>query len=143
MFAAHPIQTQAVTYIVQRAEILSSFFYLLALVLFIKARLRKVEAKVKIKIKSFSTSTLTLYSLSILSAVLAMGSKEIAMTLPAVILLYDFFFYPAAILKLSPEDGLYTFYFSDTSSLDIFLWACPLSHHLYQRMLFSFLLPQS
>ena len=39
MFAVHPIQTQAVTYIVQRAEILSSFFYLLALVLFIKARL--------------------------------------------------------------------------------------------------------
>ena len=39
MFAVHPIQTQAVTYIVQRAEILSSFFYLLSVVLFVKARL--------------------------------------------------------------------------------------------------------
>jgi len=97
MFAVHPIQTQAVVYIVQRAEILSAFFYLLALVLFIKASLNKVEAKVKIK--SSSTSTLTFYSLSILSSVLAMGSKEIAVTLPVVILLYDFFFLSGGDIK--------------------------------------------
>ncbi|TAL27407.1 MAG: hypothetical protein EPN94_01580 [Nitrospirae bacterium] len=97
MFAVHPIQTQAVVYIVQRAEILSAFFYLLALVLFVKASLNKVEAKVKIK--SSSTSTLTFYSLSILSSVLAMGSKEIAGTLPVVILLYDFFFLSGGDIK--------------------------------------------
>lgn len=93
MFAVHPIQTQAVTYIVQRAEILSSFFYLLSLVMFIKARAisNQQSAVSDQQLKSHATRY-TLYAVSILSAVFAMGSKEIAVTLPAVILLYDFFF---------------------------------------------------
>src|SRR4030067_2442456 len=36
LFAVHPIQTQAVTYIVQRMEILASMFMLIGLLLFIK-----------------------------------------------------------------------------------------------------------
>ncbi|MBI2411837.1 MAG: hypothetical protein HYV24_01330 [Deltaproteobacteria bacterium] len=36
IFALHPVQTQAVTYIVQRMEALSSLFYLLALIFFIR-----------------------------------------------------------------------------------------------------------
>ncbi|MDP3111206.1 MAG: hypothetical protein Q8M71_03790 [Thermodesulfovibrionales bacterium] len=122
MFAAHPIQTQAVTYIVQRAEILSSFFYLLSLVMFIKASLKQVEAKVKIKIKSFSTSTLTFYSLSILSSVLAMGSKEIAVTLPVVILLYDFFFLSDGDIKtLSRRWAVHLLFFMTLISLMYFM----------------------
>ncbi|MFA4828080.1 MAG: hypothetical protein WC594_02595 [Thermodesulfovibrionales bacterium] len=127
MFAAHPIQTQAVTYIVQRAEILSSFFYLLSLIMFIKASLlgreqraegreqntEGIEQRAKDneqpfpagkramsnpprraseqRAKSYAPSAM-LYAVSILSAIFAMGSKEIAVTLPVVILLYDFFF---------------------------------------------------
>jgi len=103
MFAVHPIQTQAVTYIVQRAEILSAFFYLLALVLFVKARL--VHSSQFIAHSSEPTNYelratnlqakacgYTLYAVSLISAVLALGSKEVAVTLPATILLYDFFF---------------------------------------------------
>ena len=39
LFVCHPVQTEAVTYIVQRATSLAAFFYLLALCLYIKSRL--------------------------------------------------------------------------------------------------------
>jgi hypothetical protein len=110
LFAVHPIQTQAVTYVVQRAEILSSFFYLLSLVMFVKARAISSQQSAVSKPEFGITPSLTLpprgggmgggavaksymlYAASFLSAVLSMGSKEIAVTLPLVILLYDFFF---------------------------------------------------
>lgn len=90
MFAAHPIQTQAVTYVVQRAEILSTFFYLLSLGMFIKASLLIREQRAMSN--ALHATRCTLYALSLISAVFAMGSKEIAVTLPVIILLYDFFF---------------------------------------------------
>ncbi len=125
MFAVHPVGTQAVTYIVQRAEILSAFFYLLSLVLFVKASLKKVEAKVKIK--SFSTSTLTFYSLSILSAVLAMGSKEISVTLPFMILLYDFFFISdGSVKRLSRSWPIHILLFLSLIPLVYFIGAAQL-----------------
>lgn len=45
IFVLHPVQTQAVTYITQRTESLCATFYLLALVLYGWARLRRVEGK--------------------------------------------------------------------------------------------------
>ena len=39
LFVSHPVQTQAVTYIVQRFTSLATFFYLLSLVMYIKFRL--------------------------------------------------------------------------------------------------------
>jgi tetratricopeptide (TPR) repeat protein len=88
LFACHPIQTQAVTYIWQRVTSLATLFYLLSLVMYIKARF-----EVKAKVKFFSASTLTFYSLSLISAILAMKTKEIAFTLPVVITLYEFMFF--------------------------------------------------
>jgi len=38
LFVAHPVQTQAVTYIVQRMTSMATMFYLLAMVLYIKGR---------------------------------------------------------------------------------------------------------
>ena len=81
IFALHPVQTQAVTYIVQRMESLSSLFYLLALISFIKS-VRAARAPGK----AF------FYGCVALSYALGFYSKEIAFTLPAVILLFDFFF---------------------------------------------------
>jgi len=81
LFAAHPVQTQSVTYIVQRMESLASLFYLLALLFLIWA--------------SKSTATVkrtALYAGVGLSYLLAFYSKEIAYTLPAIVLLYDFCF---------------------------------------------------
>jgi protein O-mannosyl-transferase len=39
LFVSHPLQTQAVTYIVQRLTSLATLFYLLSLLMYIKARL--------------------------------------------------------------------------------------------------------
>ncbi|MDP2689005.1 MAG: hypothetical protein Q8P48_02720, partial [Deltaproteobacteria bacterium] len=92
LFALHPAQTQSVTYIVQRMESLSATFYLLSLMLFIRAS---------------SASTLAgrgaLYGLTAASYILSFYSKETAITLPAVILLYDYCFIgrgrPAEMLR--------------------------------------------
>ncbi len=85
IFISHPIQTQAVTYIVQRFASLATLFYLLSLVLFIMGRLSH-HAHNPIPRAVF-------YLFSLLSAILAMLTKEISFTLPFVILLYEFTFF--------------------------------------------------
>lgn len=75
LFGVHPIQAEAVTYIVQRSELLAAFFYLGAVLLFISGA---------------QTGKWRYYAAAFLSSVLAMGSKEWAVTLPAVIFLYDY-----------------------------------------------------
>ncbi len=91
IFLLHPVQTEAVSYISQRYESLASLFYLCSLIAYIEAR-QTAEAEAKVKIKIFSASTLTFYLLSVFSGILAIYSKEIAITLPVVMLLYDFYF---------------------------------------------------
>ena len=81
LFAVRPIQTQAVTYIVQRMEILASMFMLIALLLFIKA--------VK---TSMITMRVFLYGIIAVSYILGFYSKEIAITLPALVFIYDYCF---------------------------------------------------
>ncbi|HAG50864.1 MAG TPA: hypothetical protein DCL42_05950, partial [Deltaproteobacteria bacterium] len=76
LFVSHPIQTQAVTYIVQRFASLATLFYLLSLTLYIKAKLQTIQVEAKDENKFFSTSTLTFYLLSLISAILAMKTKE-------------------------------------------------------------------
>jgi tetratricopeptide (TPR) repeat protein len=110
IFVLHPVQTQAVTYIVQRLASLATLFYLLSVVLYVKARLKMEEsgvksqdAKLKIEnvkernhvsyIPRLSLKSLFSYSGSILAAVLAMKTKEIAFTLPLAIVLYEVFFF--------------------------------------------------
>jgi len=114
LFVAHPIQTEAVTYVFQRFASLVSMFYMLSLVMYIKGRQIQVEAKVKVEkdanfIRSYSSTsalTLTFYLLSLLSAVLAMKTKENAFTLPVIITLYEFLFFTgpmkSRVLRLLP-----------------------------------------
>ncbi len=45
LFVAHPIQTQAVTYVVQRFASLATMFYLLSLLLYVKGRLTSLKPK--------------------------------------------------------------------------------------------------
>lgn len=96
IFAPHPVQTQAVTYIVQRLASLATMFYLFSLLFYIKWRLQqKSEERQKF---SFLKSCL-LYLASFSSAVLAMKSKEIAFTLPLIIILYEFMFFQGNVRK--------------------------------------------
>jgi len=138
IFAVHPIQTQAVTYIVQRAEILSAFFCLLSLILFIKARTQNTPSLTlpprgggvgggddsELRTRKRRASRYTLYALSLVSAILAMGSKEIAVTLPVIILLYDFFFIADGDIKaLSKRWVIHVLFFLALVSLAYFMGA--------------------
>lgn len=78
IFLTHPIQTEAVTYIWQRCTSLATMFYLASLVLYIRARLGR---------------TTIAYVGSFLCAVVAMFTKEITITLPITIGIYEFFFF--------------------------------------------------
>lgn len=77
LFAVHPIQTEAVTYIITRSEILTALFYLATFLLFIRS----------VKTGKFR------YALAAsVTSLLSMGSKQWAVTLPAMLMLYDFLF---------------------------------------------------
>lgn len=90
LFVAHPLQTQAVTYVVQRLTSLMTLFFLLALVLY--ALMRRYSASSRGK-------GLALYFASLASVLLAMKTKENAFTLPVVIGLYEWFFFQGAASK--------------------------------------------
>ena len=82
LFVAHPIQTQAVTYIVQRMASMATMFYLLALVAYIYGRLA-----------TSSKPRIVWWILAMIAWALALGTKQIAATLPLVILLYEWYFF--------------------------------------------------
>jgi tetratricopeptide (TPR) repeat protein len=82
LWAINPIQTQAVTYIVQRMAALAAMFYILAMYLYIKARTSDNSAK----------RNLIFFS-CFLSGVCAFASKENAATLPIALLLVEFLFF--------------------------------------------------
>jgi len=85
IFVAHPIQTQAVTYIVQRAASLATLFYVLSLTSFLEGRQVQIDGGKRL-------STVILFSISALAGLLALFSKEIAVTLPVAMLMVEFFF---------------------------------------------------
>jgi hypothetical protein len=77
LFAVHPVQTESVTYIISRTELLATFFYLASFLLFIRG----------VRKKNF------LYHVgACVTSFLATGSKEWAVTLPAVLFVYDYLF---------------------------------------------------
>lgn len=82
IFAVHPIQTQAVTYIIQRAASLASLFYISSVTMYAKYRL--AEAKKEKSVYLF---------LSLGFCVLGMFTKEFVFTLPLMIIVYEFIFF--------------------------------------------------
>lgn len=109
IFLIHPIQTQAVSYITQRFTSLATLFYLLAIVLYIKTRIRTRVIGDELQDKT-SYIHLPLYGLSLVFTVLAMKTKEISFTLPFVIALYEFTFFSRNGLKTKTR-GFYLFPF--------------------------------
>lgn len=81
LWAVHPVQTQAVTYIVQRATSLVALFFLLTLLLYVRGWQAPPGWKRRL-----------LYGGSLLTALLAGGSKETAVMLPVMLILYEVFF---------------------------------------------------
>jgi tetratricopeptide (TPR) repeat protein len=77
LWTLHPLQTESVTYVVQRAESLMGLFYLLTLYAFIRATEAEGRARTLWNILSFT------------ACLLGMGTKEVMVTAPLVVLLYD------------------------------------------------------
>ena len=84
LFGVHPIQTESVTYIISRTELLATFFYLATFLLFLKGA---------------KTGKFSFYIGCFFTSLLAVESKEWAVTLPAMLLLYDFLFLSEGKLK--------------------------------------------
>jgi hypothetical protein len=77
LWAVHPVQTQAVTYVVQRMTSLAALFYLLALIAYLKGR------------QSDGRRRVLWWTGALGSGALALGSKEIAATLPFAVVLVE------------------------------------------------------
>ena len=75
LWAVHPLQTESVTYIVQRAESLMGLFYLLTLYCFLRG--------------AGSARAIFWYAGSVLACLLGMATKEVMVSAPLVVLLYD------------------------------------------------------
>lgn len=79
LFAAHPIHTEAVTWIAGLPEVSFAFFYLLSLCLFIWP-------------KEDTVSSRRAYVLSVVSFFIATLCKETALTLPIILIVYHYVF---------------------------------------------------
>lgn len=84
VYVSHPVQTEAVTYIWQRVECLAALLYLLSLVLYIQYRLVKDEGSQISRVKPE-----LYYATSCVFAYMSAMTKEIAVTLPAVMIIYE------------------------------------------------------
>jgi protein O-mannosyl-transferase len=76
LWAVHPLQTESVTCVAQRTESLCGLFYLLTLYGFIRGADR-------------TETTRRWFFLSVVSCFLGMATKEVMVTAPLVVLLYD------------------------------------------------------
>ena len=89
IFISHPIQTQSVTYIVQRMASMAGMFYLLSLVLYVKGRV------------SSGRQRYFYFAGTVLTYLLGVFSKENVAILPFFIALYEFYFFQN--FDLSPK----------------------------------------
>src|SRR5665213_2236083 len=78
LWTVHPLQTEAITYIVQRAESLMGLFYLLTLYYFI----RGAE-------KAARRESFVWFGLCWLACLFGMATKEVMATAPLMVLFYD------------------------------------------------------
>jgi len=82
LFVAHPLQTQAVTYTVQRMTSMATMFYLAALLGYVWGRLSPSRP-----------ARWGLWLAALFAWACALGSKQIAATLPLMVLLYEWYFF--------------------------------------------------
>ncbi len=94
LWLLHPLQTEVINYIVQRSESLASFFYLA--VLYSSQRAWDAAAPARLR----------WYALAVLCCALGMMSKEIVISAPLAVMLYDRAFrLPTWRSLLSPANG--------------------------------------
>ena len=81
IWTVHPLQTEAVTYVSQRAESLMGLFYLLTLYCFIRST---DESEKGLQVSSFKFQIF-----SVAACLFGMATKEVMVTAPVMVFLYD------------------------------------------------------
>jgi hypothetical protein len=94
LWLLHPLQTQAVTYIIQRTESLMALFYLLTLYCLVRG------------VDLTGAGRAILYIAAVLCCALGMMSKEVMVTAPLLALVYDRIFLAASWGELVRRRGL-------------------------------------
>ena len=107
LFLAHPVQTQAVTYLSQRFASLCTLFYFAAALAYIKFRINRK--------KSYAI-------VALLCTILAMKTKEIAFTIPFIMLIIDYLFFSFSLKKRTDIIRLIPFF------LTLFIIPLTLAH---------------
>ncbi len=92
LFVTHPVQTGAVTYIVQRLASLATLFFLASVSAYLNSRLAAEDRR-------SNRVRYLWYVVALVSAVLAMKSKETAFTLPIMLCLCEFLFFTGGLRK--------------------------------------------
>lgn len=88
IWVVHPLQTESVTYLCQRYESMMGFFLLLTLYCFIRG------------IESDSRYKRLWHDLSLAACILGMGTKEVMVTAPVIVLLYDYFYVAGSVKEI-------------------------------------------
>ena len=86
LWVVHPLQTQSVTYVIQRGESLMGLFYLLTLYCVMRG--------------AASPRAGRWYTIAIVGCALGMGTKAVMVTAPFVVLAYDRIFLAGSLRKL-------------------------------------------
>ncbi len=107
LWAVHPLNTQAVSYIIQRLESIMALFYLLTLYCFVRAQ--------------HSRWRFGWYLLSMLACGLGMGCKEVMVTAPLVVLCYDRAYVGRSWWRAVRDRGL--FYVALAATWLVLAWA--------------------
>lgn len=91
LWAVHPLQTESVTYMAQRAEALMGLFYLLTLYAFVRG----------------ATGDRRWLALSLIACLAGMASKEVMVSAPLLVLLYDRTFCAGSFLAAVRQRAIY------------------------------------
>lgn len=95
LWVVHPLNTQSVTYIIQRSESCMGLFYLLTLYGFV----RSVQSS---RARGWSLFT-------VIFCAIGMGCKAVMITAPVMVLMYDYFFVSHSFIKaLQAKPLMYT-----------------------------------
>ena len=94
IWMVHPLQTESVTYTIQRTELMMGLFFLLTLYCFIRSL--------------YATHVRAWQVAAVIACALGMGSKEVMVSCPLVVLLYDRVFVSSSFREILRRRG--TFY---------------------------------
>ncbi len=93
LFGIHPIHVESVAWVSERKDVLCAFFFLLSLMSYIRYAVNLLTPSFPLKLRGMKGG----YLLSLIFFILALMSKPMAVTLPVVMLILDW--YPLGRLK--------------------------------------------